>query len=175
MACRSTNIRSARALYQLLKRALDKPDTAPASLVRACSSQRTFAALEISAEEIAGMSLTTLIAAADAGIREGGWERLDEMRRALKSVTKGQKKSYSRVERERLTRNRLAHKDTLLEELRRGHFKLEASYFDLLRIVERWGRQNPDVAEALRRHRVSFSVKRLQAAGTQSNDRTRKE
>ena len=68
---------------KLLERALKTPAKAPTELMSACKSQGLLARMSCSDYDISPVALNSLKRAADSAIEDGGWSRLDALRREV--------------------------------------------------------------------------------------------
>lgn len=146
---------SVLARFEMLQGALSGNKDVPKSFRDACMSQSTFAALALPSRGIDGHALNTLKAASDALIEQGGWKRLDAMRRKCRHSEKVAKKRMRGAKGERPT------EASSLEIERRFRLRLEVAYFELLKKIAQLGKADPDVDTFLRRHKAGFSLERV--------------
>ncbi|WP_185737232.1 hypothetical protein [Burkholderia cenocepacia] len=143
------------ARYGLLERALQKPERIPATVWKALRTQRGLAALSIPDQEIRPMSLNCLKSASDSVIEEGGWQRMDGLRRKLCAYDRrprvsarggphgaGKKKDYDELY-------------SRLMEADQGRLRMTKAYAELLNLAKRW-LQDEAGHEALARHLATW-------------------
>lgn len=154
------NKASAHARYKLLRSALKHPRKAPSELVKACDSQHTLAALDLSQHGIHPMSLNTLKAVADLVVEEGGWAALDSLRRQLREhvsqqgMNKGKPKSFTRKAQAEKIR-KLRHQ---LELERRARIILTRAYTEALKMLHDTAKTDDTLANRLARHSATFGI-----------------
>lgn len=158
------NYLSTSARFKVITRALEGKKNVPPGLSNSCKSQGGLAALNLPHEGITPMSLNTLKNCANATIEDGGWAKLDHLRRAYLNIAEtGTKK---------LTRSKLAfQKDILklratelenaLDMERRYRIRLQVAYEELLTKVRSLAKSDQDLANYVNRHATGFSLKRL--------------
>lgn len=127
------NRSNALARYKLLRKALQGAKQIPASLLKACTSQGGLAKLDLPSEGVTPMSLNTLKSKADEVIEEGGWNRLDEMRRSYLEVGKtSAARPFSTRRRAGDLKMKLEQVEKALETERRYRIRLQVAYEALL-------------------------------------------
>lgn len=129
---------STYARLKLLKKSLQRPADAPIELGPACASQGAFAALSLPEHSVANLALNTLKETARVEVEDGGWEKLDKLRKkyfvvwsASNAATLNRKKPLklsSAAEAARLKK--------LLDEADRARLCLVRAYLELLRIAK---------------------------------------
>lgn len=158
------------ARYKLLKKGLQGSKQIPATLLKACRSQGGLAKLDLSAEGITPMALNTLKAKADEVIEDGGWEKLDEMRRSYLIAGKGMAaKSATTSSSTANLKSKLKAAEEALETERRYRIRLQVAYEALLSRMKTSAANDPDLALFINRHVTGFSFKRLSVASTEGN------
>lgn len=159
------NRSNALARYKLLKKALQGAKQIPAALLKACGSQGGLAKLDLSSEGVSPMALNTLKAKADEVIEEGGWNKLDEMRRSyLAAGQASASKPPSTRKRASDLKTKLEQLERALETERRYRIRLEVAYEALLDRMRSTSKSDPDLAHFINRHVAGFSFKRLSLA-----------
>ncbi|WP_333985335.1 hypothetical protein [Burkholderia orbicola] len=143
------------ARFDLLERALRNPERVPATVWKALRTQRGLAALSIPDQEIRPMSLNCLKSASDSVIEEGGWQKVDGLRRKLCAHDRrprvsarggpygaGIKKDYDALY-------------SRLMEADQGRLRMTKAYAELLNLAKRWLQDEPG-REALARHLATW-------------------
>lgn len=151
-----------QARHKLLKRALQGSKQVPATLLKACKSQGDLAKLDLPAEGITPMALNTLKTKADEVIEDGGWKKLNEMRKSYLVAGK------SFAAKSATTRNRTANLKSKLDAVeealkteRRYRIRLQVAYDALLSRMKISAATDPDLAHFINRHVTGFSFKHL--------------
>ena len=121
------------ARVKLLTRALQGAKNLPVSLIKACRSQGALAKFSYPSEGIEPMALNTLKSNADQFIENGGWAKLDEMRRwyLTAASSDGRAASSSRTKSDR-HKNKIAELEKALDVERRYRIRLQVAYEALL-------------------------------------------
>lgn len=154
MSVRTKYLRSTLARLETLTAASDR--SSKTRIAAACANQGAFARWKSPDGKITPMALATLKRAANLVIEDGGWSRLDRLRRAVYRAAAGQHRSRTRTrskDREEIRRLRES-----LDALRRDYFVVHTCYFDLLRLVTSISSDDERLRELLKRHRTSFSL-----------------
>ena len=154
------------ARFKLLTRALQGAKNVPASLVAACRSQGGLAKFSCPSEGIKPMALNTLKSSAEQFIEDGGWAKLDEMRKSYLAAGKliigrsnvARKKANSQ-------KDRLAELAAELEIERRYRIRLQMAYEALLERLRSMGQSDPEIGHFINRHVAGFSFKRFAVVG----------
>lgn len=164
------NRSNAWARYKLLKKALQGSKKVPASLVKACKSQGGLAKLDLPVEGITPMALNTLKAKADEVIEDGGWEKLDDMRKCYLVAGKGvAAKSATTSSRTANLKSKLDAAEESLKTERRYRIRLQVAYEALLSRMKTSAANDSDLAHFINRHVTGFSFKRLAVASTEGS------
>jgi hypothetical protein len=164
------NRSNTQARYNLLKKALQGSKQIPAALLKACQSQGGLAKLDLQAEGIAPMALNTLKAKADEVIEDGGWKKLDDMRKSYLVVGKGlSAKSATTSSRTAKLKSKLDAAEEALETERRYRIRLQVAYEALLSRMKSSAANDPDLAHFINRHVTGFSFKRLTMASPEGS------
>lgn len=166
MKVRQPNCRrdSVLARFQLLEAVLSGECKCSTSvLVKACQSQAFFASMNFPEKGIYKMSLNTLKAAANTFIEDGGWRRMDGMRRQLYKISIAAKTTTTKG-----VSNADHDIDSLVIE-RRLRLRLETAYLDLLQKLAIIAGADVELAEFLQRHQAGFSLARLKLISGDSN------
>jgi len=159
-----------QARYKLLKKALQGSKQIPATLRKACRSQGGLAKLDLSAEGITPMALNTLKAKANEVIENGGWEKLDDMRKSYLVAGQGMAgKSAATSGRTANLKSKLEVAEEALKTERRYRIRLQVAYEALLARMKTSTTTDPDLAHFINRHVTGFSFKRLSVASTVCN------
>jgi len=159
------------ARYRLLKKALQGSKQISASLLKACKSQGGLAKLDLPAEGIIPMALNTLKVKADEMIEDGGWKKLDEMRKSYRVA--GQDMAAKSVVAKSRTVNlksKLEAAEEALKTERRYRIRLQVAYEALLTRMKTLAANDPDLAHFINRHVTGFSFKRLSVASTENSE-----
>lgn len=150
------------ARFKLLTKALQGSTNVPASLVGACRSQGGLAKFSYPSEGIEPMALNTLKSSAEQFIEDGGWAKLDAMRKSYMTSGKfargrsGDVRKNARSQKEKLTE--LA---TELNVERRYRIRLQTAYEALLAHLRFMAKNDPEIGHFINRHVTGFSFKRL--------------
>lgn len=164
------NRSNALARYKLLKKALLGSKQIPAALLRACKSQGGLSKLDLPAEGITPMALNTLKAKAEEVIEDGGWKKLDDMRKSYLVAGQGMvAKSATTSSRTANMKSKLETAEKALETERRYRIRLQVAYEALLARMKISAADDPDLAHFINRHVTGFSLKRLSVASTEGN------
>lgn len=123
------------------------------TLAAACKSQAAFASLDLPDKGVGRLSLNTLKSVADITIEEGGWRRIDEMRRQFHKAQSTNARPKAQVA--------TPTGDPLALE-RRLRLRLEAAYIELLQKLIKLSDTIPELDEFISRHQAGFSLTRLQ-------------
>lgn len=150
---------SVLARYRMLERMLAGDKSVPQAFRASCQSQAEFAELSLLASEVQKHALNTLKSAADVLIEQGGWRRMDKMRRDCRKLEKNAGK-----ERGRAKRNASTEADALVIE-RRGRIRLEVAYVELFKKLATIAKNDPDLDSFLQRHQAGFSIDRVKLVG----------
>lgn len=137
---------SAYARYKLLSEAIAQKGSVPAELLTACRTQSSLAEFESKDLGITGISLNSLKAAAELVVEDGGWARLDELRRQIK----GTKTAPHPPKQKRLSQSRRATND--LDSADRGRLLIGRAYLDLLSLIRAASGRDEELASKLKRH-----------------------
>lgn len=146
---------STEALYELLAEASKAPALATPKLLAACMNQSTLASFELREFGVINMSLNTLKASANRRI-PGGWRRLDELRRNVRSNTvkttevRNKTSSDNRKLEVQLLKERLDH------AIRTRAILLRA-YMDALTILRGAALKDELTSNQLERHSATFA------------------
>lgn len=112
------------------------------------------------------MALNTLKSTAERVIEDGGWARLNEMRKAYLAASKISEKvitpGHSKVAE---LKARLAELELALDVERRYRIRLQISYEALLNRMRSMAQNDPELGHFINRHVAGFSCKRLSVAG----------
>lgn len=152
------NVSNVRARYQLLKSALQGSKQVPVALLKGCKSQGALANLHLSAEGIFPMALNTLKANADKSIENGGWKKLDEMRKAYRSSSQKTAPAQTHITN---IKAKLSTAEHALDTERRYRIRLQVAYEALLSQLKVSSNHDPNLAQFINRHLAGFSFKRL--------------
>lgn len=158
--CNRDSKMSALRRAELLQAALQDLTKAPKQLLRACSHQRLLAALNIEKQRVRPVSLNTLKKAADLAV-EGGWERLDRLRRDVLTARtqrdcRGKKSSASNGRKD--LRLRLEETAERLEQERRARAILNRAYVDIVGKLQVVAKKDELFASELARHLATFNI-----------------
>lgn len=165
------NRSNANARYKLLTKALKGSKQIPAALLKACKSQGGLAKLDLPAEGIAPMALNTLKVNADDVIEDGGWEKLDEMRKSFLAAGSGMiGKSATTVSRTANLKSKLEAAEEALNTERRYRIRLQVAYEALLNRMKISAANDSDLVHFINRHVTGFSFKRLSVASIEGNE-----
>lgn len=153
---------NAFARYKLLHKALNGTKRMPSALLEACGSQGGLARLNLPSERITPMALNTLKSKADEVIEEGGWRKLDEMRKSyLMAGTKGGQKASSTRSKSVSLKCKVNGLEQALDTERRYRIRLQVAYEALLSRMRSIAKTDPDLAHFINRQVAGFSFKRL--------------
>lgn len=157
---------SVRARDRLLARLLEGKATIPPTVATACRSQGGLAKLHLAAEGITPLSLNALKTTANA-ILEGGWPKLNEMRKQVVVLTEtrgirdGRRKVSAGIT-SRPAKGADAQSDSeALSAERHYRLRLEAAYHDLLVELRKLAQSSPALMHTLNRYVAAYSFKRL--------------
>ena len=160
------------ARFKLLTKALQGAKNVPASLAKACRSQGAVAKYSCPSEGIQPMSLNTLKSSADLFIENGGWGKLEEMRKSYVAACKAGGRAAPSV---RTKTDKLKDDMTELEEAlvveRRYRIRLQVAYEALLLRMRGMAKSDPEIGHFINRHVEGFSIKRLVMADKGSDAR----
>lgn len=160
----------AQARYKLLKKALQGSKQIPATLLKACKSQGGLAKLDLPAEDIVPMALNSLKARADEVIEDGGWKKLDEMRKSYLGAGRGMAvKSATTSTRTANLKSKLEAAEEALKTERRYRIRLQVAYEALLSRMKTSAADDPDLAHFINRHVTGYSFKLLSVASSKEN------
>ncbi|GEM_PF-6712101 len=158
------------ARYKLLNKVLQGAKHVPHSLLKACRSQGGLAKFSYPSEGIEPMALNTLKSSADQFIENGGWAKLDGMRKSYLTASKaGRQESptgRTRMDRQKET---LAELENALDIERRYRIRLQVAYESLLGRLRSMAKSDPEIGHFINRHVAGFSFKRLAVAGKDAN------
>lgn len=153
------------ARFKLLTKALKGAKNMPASLAKACRSQGGLAKYSYPSEGIEPMAVNTLKSSAEQFIENGGWEKLDEMRKSYLAACKAGGRSVATV------RTKTARQKEILTELeealsveRRYRIRLQVAYEALLERMRGLAKNDPEIGHFINRHVVGFPFKRMAVA-----------
>lgn len=158
---------NAKARYKLLKSALQGSKQIPAALLKACKSQGGLAKLDLPAEGIKPMALNTLKAKADEVIEDGGWEKLDDMRKSYLVAGRSIAVDSATSSRTANLKSKLEATVEALKTERRYRLRLQVAYDALLARMKTSAANDPDLAHFINRHVTGFSFKRLVVASAE--------
>ncbi len=154
------------ARFRLLARALQGAKNVPVSLVGACKSQGGLARFSCPSEGIMPMALNTLKSSADKFIEEGGWAKLDSMRKSCVAAGKVAGGRSGTARRRASSRNEnLAELAAELDVERRYRIRLQMAYEALLERLRSMAKDDSEIGHFINRHVVGFSFKRLAKVG----------
>ncbi|MCE9958428.1 hypothetical protein [Aeromonas rivipollensis] len=132
------------------------------ALLKACKSQGGLAKLDLPAEGITPMALNTLKTKADEVIEDGGWEKLNEMRKSYLVAGKGVAAKLGTTSgRTANLKSKLDAVEEALQTERRYRIRLQVAYDALLSRMKTSAATDPDLAHFINRHVTGFSFKRL--------------
>lgn len=159
------------ARYKLLKKALQGVKDVPSSLLKACRSQGGLAKFSNPSAGIDSMALNTLKSSADQFIEDGGWARLDEMRKSYLSAGRvvGQKTLSKRTLADR-QKEKIEELENALDIERRHRIRVQVAYESLLNCLRGIAKSDPEIGHFINRHAAVFSFKRLAVAGKDADD-----
>lgn len=150
------------ARLKLLTKALQGDKNLPSSFSKACLSQGGLAKYVYDSEGIKPMALNTLKSCADQYIEDGGWKKLDSMRKSYLAMRKNIKSEF------RTKKNTSAqHKDMLTELLntldleRRYRIQIQVAYEAILERLRMMSQTDPELVSFINRHVSVFSFKRI--------------
>lgn len=156
------SIGNAKGRYKILKSALEGSKPMPAALLKACESQGSLAKLNLPAEGITPMALNTLKVKADEVIEDGGWAKLNEMRKIYLSAGRGiSGKSVSARSAASRSISKLNEVQDALEIERKHRAQLEVAYEALLKRLRVLARKDSDLAHFINKHVTGFPFKHL--------------
>lgn len=112
------------------------------------------------------MALNTLKLNAEQYIEDGGWAKLDQLRKSYISVFKAEgRKSLAVRTKAARQKDRIMELEEALEVERRYRIRLQVAYESLLGRLRNIGKDDPEIAHFINRHVVGFSFKRLTIVG----------
>ncbi|MBN8240581.1 hypothetical protein JF541_15580 [Marinobacter hydrocarbonoclasticus] len=123
----------------------------PDEIVEICKRQSRLAAWSVPNQRIRPVSLNTLKIAADREIEEGGWARLDALRRSISRHLVNRPVSKSDAQKAEI--NRLRNQ---LEEAARARAILNRAYFDALNLLQAAAVRDEMLRAQLERHDATF-------------------
>ncbi|MGF6508601.1 hypothetical protein [Paraburkholderia sp. 32] len=138
------------ARLTLLERVLDAPRRTDEAVIQACGTQRGLAALTLPDEKIRPMSLNCMKSVAAFAIEDGGWPRLDRLRRTVHTMRKQgtRKNRMGKDSKERRTETEL------LAEADRGRLRLARAYTELLALADKYVKD--EGREPFARHQATW-------------------
>lgn len=158
--------RNTVARYKLLNSALQGSTNVPPTLLAACKSQGGLAKYSNSREGIEPMALNTLKSCAEKYIEDGGWAKLDDLRKTYFAITKSAKRqSYSARDKKRIQKDKLAELENDLNNERRFRIRLQTAYEALLAHLRIKAKTDPTTAHFINGHVAGFSFKLLKSIG----------
>lgn len=167
------NNASTLARFQALTVALQGRNNIPPELISSCKSQNTLAAMNIPSHGISPMSLNTLKKCANLTIEDGGWRRLDRLRRE-NSILAEKRDRQSLLSRSRSSKKNRKTKEAQLEETlsleRRYRIRLQVAYEELLTKVRSLAQSDQELANYVNRHATGFSLRRLSVSTGDSDE-----
>lgn len=146
--------RGALVRWKLLQSASANPERLSATVTNSLRTQRSFAGLSIPDQDIHPLSLNCLKSAAEDVVEDGGWQRMDDLRRQIYSY---RTRSKSSVRGRKPGDGVASDRDDLslkLAEADRGRLRVTKAYMELLDLTSRWLAESG--REALRRHRATW-------------------
>lgn len=158
------------ARYKILNKALQGAKALPTSLLVACKSQGGLARLSIPSEGIEPMALNSLKIKADEFIENGGWLKLDELRKKYLLTRKTSILSApSSYKIKNAHKSKIIELENSLDIERRYRIRLQVSYEALLNHMRSMAKTDSDIAQFINRHVVGFSFKRMTVAGKEDH------
>lgn len=158
------------ARFRLLFKALQGAKGVPASLVKICRSQGGLARCSYPSEGIEPMALNTLKSSAEQFIEDGGWAKLDEMRKSYLAACKvGAGNVSSGRTKAAKQKAKLAELELALDLERRYRIRLQIAYEAVLERMRSMAQSDPEIRHFINRHVAGFSFKRLSVAGKGSD------
>lgn len=146
---------AALARLKLLEEAIAGLGTVPKTFIAACSSQGTFAQLQLPSREVMPLSLNALKNAADQVV-VGGWTQMDKLRLKVLNANGGQPASASLTVRtsksEETERMRI-----LVSNADRARLRIARAYMDLLTIASSAATRDKQLRHELERHRALWA------------------
>ncbi|CAL8477407.1 hypothetical protein [Caballeronia sp. S22] len=166
-------IDSVRNLWFELLAAERSPTSVPPDLLAACSTQEKLSRYRCYEKSILPLSLNTFKAAAQIAVENGGWGRLDDIRRKL--FRRSEPHNLARRKNSRRLGSRLAvaqqninHLEQSNQQLLRGRAVLLHAYSDVLALLRKHQSLSPLLSEQLREHEATFDIRKLSEAETTS-------
>jgi hypothetical protein len=156
---------STLARLKILTKALLDNKNSPVSLANACSSQGSFASYTLASAGIEPMALNTLKSSANQFIEDGGWQKLDSMRKAYLTAHKiGIHQSNKNLIKKESPREQLEKLHYALNLERRYRIKVQIAYESLLQRMHTLVKTDPEIAKFINQHVAVFSLKRITLA-----------
>jgi hypothetical protein len=148
------NKKSVRALFTLLRKADVSTSRISTLLSDACENQQRLAELTILEHGVHRMSLNTLKSVANIVIEDGGWKKIDELRRRIRF----RRANHSRRVKSRLQRriNKLSEMNSKLEEAFRIRSVMNRAYFDAISILRSQATNDTIIRQKLERHFATY-------------------
>lgn len=168
-------VESTRHLWAELRAAAeDSTNPIARRLMRACATQATLSKFSCEEKKIRPLALNTLKAAAESAVEPGGWNKLDETRKALHLLNLSSKELRGKARRGASQRlSAAAEVNRTLEErnmnLLRSRIVLLQAYSDAIRLLKTFQDLDDNLAQQLRRHESMFDV-RVIAKAEASNE-----
>lgn len=156
------------ARFNILTDALQGDKNTPQSLLVACGSQGELAKYSLSSAHIEPMSLNTLKSAADKFIEDGGWAKLDSMRKSyLNASTHGCHEPIKKINKSIAQKEQLFELQNKLETERRFRIRIQVAYEALLVKLRSISENDPELRHFINGHVVGFSFKRITLANSE--------
>ncbi|WP_151214502.1 hypothetical protein [Pseudomonas fluorescens] len=153
-----------------MEAALQGAKNIPTSFSTACRSQGDFATYSFSSEGIEPMALNTLKSCADKFIEDGGWAKLDHMRKSYFIAVKCGSKKFA-IKKNILTikKEQIIELQEMLEMERRYRIRLQVAYEALLSKLHLIAENEPELRHFINAHVMGFSFKRITLASNSSS------
>lgn len=159
------------ARFMLLKKALEGAKNIPSSLLSACRSQGSFAKFSNPAAGIEAMALNTLKSSADLFIEDGGWTKLDLMRKNYLTAGKIKTGQTDKIRKKtNLQKDKLTRLAAELDGERRYRIRLQIAYGSLLNQMRSMAKNNPEMGHFINRHVAAFSFKHMTVVSKEVDD-----
>ncbi|MBE8589809.1 hypothetical protein IQK56_02095 [Pseudomonas sp. MAFF 301449] len=156
---------STLARLKILTKALQDNKSAPASLSKACYSQGSFASYIYPSEGIGSMALNTLKSSANQFIEDGGWRKLDSLRKAYLTIYKtGSHGIITKHRNKENQKQQLIELQNALDLERRYRIRVQIAYESLLQRMHILVKTEPELASFINQHLAVFSLKRITLA-----------
>ncbi|WP_413196778.1 hypothetical protein [Pararobbsia alpina] len=160
------SVDSTRALWLLLKAAIEQPGKVSEKLVAACATQASICLFQDPHNKIVRLSLNTLKNAAEIAVEPGGWKELNSLRRKVAILRLAN--THGRIRNGRGIREELKRKikENLelvqrVQELLRGRTLLLSAYMDTVEMLRTHAKLSPVLHERLHEHESIFNVRTL--------------